>query len=68
MRFMIYVDDHLPEHTHVLGSGSAKIAFGGEFAYVADNAGMSVRDLRRALRVVEENRALFLAAWKDVHG
>ena len=65
---MIYVDDHLPAHTHVLGNGSAKIAFGAEIAYVADNAGMSVRDLRRALRKVKEHRAVFVSAWRDIHG
>jgi hypothetical protein len=65
---LCHVDDHLPEYTHVLGDGSAKIAFGAEIVYVDDNAGMSIRDVRRAMRVVEQNRALFPAAWKEIHG
>ena len=68
MRFVIYVDDHAPAHVHVIGDGSAKIAFEAETAYVDANAGMSKRDLQRALTVVEENRVSLLAAWKDIHG
>ena len=68
MRFVIYVEDHRPAHVHVIGNGTAKIAFEKATASLEYNRGMSKRDINRALDVVERNRALFTTAWNDIHG
>ena len=70
LRVIIFTNDHLPAHVHVIGDGEAKIDLhgsGGAPRLVwAD--GMTRAEIRRALRLVAENRALLLARWESIHG
>jgi hypothetical protein len=63
MRFVIYTADHEPPHAHVYGEGEARIGL-----VVLAQGGMSDRDVRRAVAVIEENRKLFMETWRRYHG
>ena len=67
---VIFVDDHEPAHVHLFGDGHAKINLAGrdgepELVWAA---GMKRNDVRRAMRIVSEQRTLFLARWEEIHG
>ena len=69
LRFIIFADDHAPAHVHVIGDGKAKINLGGaddtpELVY---NDGFKAGDLRKALRIVAEQRAMLLERWGEHH-
>ena len=70
MRVVIFVNDRLPAHVHVLGDGEAKInlvgAEGAPALVWAEH--MSRSDIRRAMRVVMEQRAFLLKRWEEIHG
>ena len=70
LRVVIFANDHAPAHVHVFGDGQAKINLigaDGEPALVwAED--MKRSEVRRAMRLVAENRALFLAHWMELHG
>ncbi|GGF14025.1 hypothetical protein GCM10011321_02460 [Youhaiella tibetensis] len=66
LRFIIFLDDHEPAHVHVFGDGQAKIDLLGPELIWAD--GMKRGDLRRAMRIVENNRDAFLECWNEIHG
>ncbi len=66
MRFVIYTADHEPAHVHVIGDGEARIDIID--LKVITQGGMSDRDVRRAMTVVEENRQLLLDTWRHYHG
>ncbi len=70
LRVVIFVDDHAPAHVHVFGDGEARINLTG-----ADDApellsanGMTRADIRRAMRIVKEQRAFLLERWSEIHG
>lgn len=70
LRIVIYTDDHEPAHVHVFGDGHAKINLTGpdggpELVWVED---MKRNEVRRAMAVVTENREMFLARWREIHG
>lgn len=70
LHVVIFVDDHEPAHIHVFGDGQAKINLAGpgskpELVW-AD--GMKRSDVRRAMRIATQNRALFLKRWSEIHG
>lgn len=70
LRVVIYVNDHRPAHVHVFGDGEAKINLMGvqgspELVW-ADN--MTRGEVRRAMRVVADQRAFLLQRWEDIHG
>lgn len=70
LRVVIYLDDHEPAHVHVLGDGEAKIDLGiasGEPELVWAR-GFSNADLRRAYRLVRDNRDVLIASWRKYHG
>ncbi len=70
LRVVIYLDDHEPAHVHVLGDGEAKIDLGvdtGEPELVW-SVGMTHADVRRAWRIVRDNRDLLIARWRELHG
>lgn len=70
LRFVIFTDDHEPAHVHVVGDGHAKINLtgaGGKPELVS-NDGLKAGDLRKAMRVVSEQRAVMLRRWKEHHG
>ena len=70
LRVVIFVDDHPPAHVHVFGDGQAKInllsADGTPDLVWTD--GMTRSEVRRAMRIVRERRAILLARWRDIHG
>ncbi|WP_236774307.1 DUF4160 domain-containing protein [Agrobacterium tumefaciens] len=66
MRFVIYTADHEPPHAHVYGEGEARIDLVS--LGVLTQGGMSDRDVRRAVAVIEENRMLFVQTWRQYHG
>jgi hypothetical protein len=70
MRIVIYLDDHLPAHVHVIGDGEAKIELGHASGAVALvwSRGFSNADLRMAMRLVRDNRDALMQRWSDIHG
>ncbi len=70
LRVVIYANDHRPAHVHVFGDGEAKIdllgADGAPDLVWAD--GMTRGEVRRAMRLVAEQRAFPLARWEDIYG
>ena len=71
LRIVIYANDHLPAHVHVLGDGEAKIDLTGggtSGPRLVWAEAMSRADIRRALRLVAERRAFLLARWEEIHG
>jgi hypothetical protein len=70
LRVIIFTNDHRPAHVHVIGDGEAKIDLHGPDGVPrlvwAD--GMTRAEVRRALRLVAENRAMLLARWESIHG
>ena len=70
LRVIIFVDDHLPAHVHVFGDGHAKINLHGADGTpeLVWSEGMTRAEVRRAMRIVLEQRILLLARWEDIHG
>jgi hypothetical protein len=70
LQVVIFVDDHEPAHVHVFGDGQAKINLlgpDGEPELIwADS--MKRSDVRRAMRIVTEQKVLFLRRWTEIHG
>ena len=65
--FRIWTNDHEPPHVHVFkGDGQAKIEI--ESAEVVRLWNMRRQDVRRAEAIVNENRLIFLEAWRQIHG
>lgn len=70
LRIIIFTDDHEPAHVHVFGDGQAKVnLIGTDGAPVLVWAeGMKANDLRRAMQIVRDKQAQFLARWREIHG
>jgi hypothetical protein len=70
LRVIIFTNDHLPAHVHVIGDGEAKIDLrgpdGAPRLVWAD--GMTRAEVRRALRIVSEHHAFLVARWEEIHG
>ncbi len=64
------MDDHEPAHVHVFGDGEAKIDLigSGDVPELVWAIGMKRNAVRRAMAVVKERRADFLARWRKIHG
>lgn len=70
-QFIIRTDDHAPAHVHVrTASGWAKIELPNQSraARVVPPTTMRVADVRKAVRIVEENAELLHEKWKEIHG
>lgn len=69
-RIVIFLDDHEPAHVHVFGDGEAKINLlgGNDRAELAWAVGMSHADVRKCIRLVDENRQELVARWNEIHG
>lgn len=69
-RFAILTDDHEPAHVHVYGDGEMKINIISENGLPEEvyNHGFKANDRRRAMNVVLERQAEFLACWNEIHG
>lgn len=70
LRVVIFTNDHLPAHVHVLGDGEARINLLGPDGapHLVWAEGMSRGEVRRAMRTVAESQAFLLARWEDIHG
>ena len=70
LRFVIYSADHEPAHVHVIGGGEMKmnIAPGDERPEIVWSMGFKASERRRAIAVVRERQAEFLARWHEIHG
>lgn len=68
LRIVIYTQDHQPAHVHVYGDGDCKIDLCGDTPKLLRVNGMSKTDVRRALRIVGEQREVLLERWNDIHG
>ena len=68
--FVIYSDDHLPAHVHVLGDGESKVVIRGDdgWPFIMSAVGFNTRDRRRAMDVVLERQTELLARWHEIHG
>ena len=69
LRFAIYTDDHEPPHVHVLGDCELKAVIQGEngLPSMIYHTGMKAKNRRRAMDVVLERQAEFLARWHQIH-
>jgi len=70
MRAVIFLDDHEPAHVHAFGDGQAKINLLGKdgLPKLVWADGMKRSEVRRAMKIVIERQAEFLAKWKEIHG
>ena len=70
MRAVIFLDDHEPAHVHVFGDGQAKINLLGKdgLPELVWADGMKRSEVRRAMKIVIERQAEFLARWRKIHG
>ncbi len=70
LRFIIFVDDHVPAHVHVFGDGHAKINLLGADGTpeIVTVEAMKRGDVRRALQIVVEQQTYLLSCWRDIHG
>lgn len=62
----VYKDDHPPAHVHVMGDGFAKIDL--VTLEIIRQRGMTLGELRRARRLVRDNRDALLAEGRLIHG
>jgi len=70
LRFIIFVDDHVPAHVHVFGDGHAKINLAGADGVpeIVTIEGMKRGDVRHAMQIVIEQQQYLLSRWRDIHG
>ena len=68
LRFVIYPNDHMPAHVHIIGPGWVVVINlqGLEVREVVGSC--SMRDARRVLNLVAEHSAALLEAWSVFHG
>lgn len=65
---MIYTRDHEPMHVHVWYQGSeAVIRFQTDIILLEVN-GMSRKEGRRALAIINENREYLSKKWREIYG
>jgi len=71
-RVIIYFNDHLPSHVHILkGGGEIKIDLKDGMSkpkLIAIIGDIKDRDVAKALKLAADNQALLLAKWKEIHG
>ena len=68
LRIVIFTDDHEPAHVHVFGDGDVKIDISGAAPSLVSARNMSRADVRRAMRLVTEQRDRLLEQWGAIHG
>jgi len=70
LRVAIFTDDHPPPHVHVLGDGEVKIPLTGASGRpeVIQSIGMKKSDVAKALKIIEQELALLLKLWSELHG
>jgi hypothetical protein len=71
LRIVIYPNDHRPAHVHAVGwSGEAVFELNCPSGPVSlrESFGISPRDVRRIVAMLELEIGLLCAAWEKVHG
>ena len=69
-RIVIYKDDHVPAHVHVIGDGEVIVNLSGADGQpeVRQHHGSTTADIRKALRIVTGRLVVLLAKWREIHG
>ena len=70
LRFVIYLDDHEPAHVHGLGDGELKVEIlgAGGLPQIVHAFAMKAGDRRKAMDVLKDKQAWFLAEWNRLQG
>lgn len=69
-RVIIYPDDHLPPHVHVIKDNEeVKIDLGNnDIPPSIIEVWMNKKSTKKAMQIVMENQDILLKAWGDIHG
>lgn len=71
-RIVIYTNDHLPAHVHVIkANAEIRIQLGqeGEAPQLLTIEGdISNKEVAKALALVKENKVDLLTKWREIHG
>jgi Domain of unknown function (DUF4160) len=70
LRIVIYKDDHPPPHVHLIADGRAKIMLVGPDGApeLVRAYGLSAGDVRKAMKIVQDQQFLLMRKWKEIHG
>ena len=69
LRFFFYSREHEPMHVHVKSAeGRAKFDILPDGIKLVYNKGMSLKDIKCAEMVLEENKELAIAKWNEYFG
>ncbi|MBM3236455.1 DUF4160 domain-containing protein [Candidatus Poribacteria bacterium] len=69
--FMVYTNDHEPEHVHAHKAGKeVVINLGSEVSPVSirEVIGLSKKDTRKAVRIAQKHQDYLLGRWREIHG
>ena len=65
-KVVIYYNDHSPPHVHVKKTGQqARVGLSPVELWDSD---LKPSETRQAVAIVEANRDILLASWKEIHG
>jgi hypothetical protein len=64
-RFFFYSNEHSPIHVHVQRGGGEAVFYVGENIELRESLGLKVKELARAEKLAEENKALIVKAWNE---
>ena len=68
-RIVIYTNDHAPAHVPAVRDDcEAKINVSSERVALVSAFGLKKSEIKRAVRIVSENRELRLQKWIETHG
>lgn len=69
-RIIIYPDDHLPPHVHVIKANEeVKIALGNEeVPPFLIESWMGKKNAKKALKLVMAYQEILINAWEEIHG
>lgn len=67
-RFAVYTNDHEPAHVHVIKDGEVIVDLIGADGQpeVRDAYGATKADVRKALRIVTEQKEYLLRKWQEI--
>ena len=67
VRVVVYLNDHLPAHVHVLGPDWA-VVINLIGPTIREAIGCGRREARQALQLVMANQENLIGAWRAIHG
>ena len=67
IRFFFFSNEHLPIHVHI-ENADGKAKFELFPLQLVENTGMKNKDLKLAESIIEENREVIEARWKEYFG